>query len=291
VFFNHSVLAATLAGLTVASTGALAGEDPYKAMPYVPGVTNPTFNESPFITTEIRPIYIHHDIPDSFAGNGKTADVIAVQARYAITDRLALIATKDGFAKVDFGALPDDDGFLNIAAGLKYAVIHDPEAGSILTIGARYEIPIGDVDAGPFNIQGAGDGFANVFVTGAQQFGKIQFQGSANAHIAIDSNADASILVGALHVNYAFTDKFFPLVEVNAFHYFNNPGRTPLTVEGFDVFSLGGTSADDVVSLAGGFRWKVLDNVMLGAAAEFPVTDRDGELTQWRLTADAVITF
>lgn len=269
---------------------ALADDAP-KTMPYIPGITNPTFNESPFITTEIRPIYIHHDIPDSFAGNGNSADVIAVQARFAITDRLALIATKDGFASVDFGGLPDDDGFLNIAAGLKYAVIDDQANGSILTVGARYEFPIGDLDAGPFNIQGAGDGYANVFVTGAHQIGKVQIQGSVNAHIAIDQDADASILVGALHANYEFTDNFFPVVEVNAFHYFNNPGRTPLTAEGFDVFSLGGTDANSIVSIAGGFRWRILDNLMLGAAAEVPITDRDGELTNWRVTADAVITF
>lgn len=289
--FSKSALAAAIAATVVAGMGASAAEDPYQGMAYVPAVTNPTFNESPFVTTEIRPIYIHHDIPDSFAGNGNSADVIAVQARYAITDRLAFIATKDGYAHVDFGGLPDDDGFLNVAAGLKYAVIQDPAAGTVVSIGARYEAPVGDLNAGPFKIQGAGDGFANFFVTGVQQLGKVQVQGSANAHIALDPDTDASILVGSLHVNYAVTDSFYPLVELNMFEYLNNPARTPLTAEGYDVFSLGATDADSVIAGAAGFRYKIMDNVLVGAAAEVPLTDRDGELTNWRITADAVIRF
>jgi hypothetical protein len=36
------------------------GENGFKH--YVPPVSNPLFNETPFITTEVRPIWLHNDI-------------------------------------------------------------------------------------------------------------------------------------------------------------------------------------------------------------------------------------
>ncbi|MCA8928051.1 MAG: hypothetical protein KDC18_08260 [Alphaproteobacteria bacterium] len=289
-------LLAALVGAAACSTAALAEDAAAPKLRYIPPVTNPTFAESPFITTEVRPIVIYHDIPDTFATAGNSGKVIALQARYAITDRLALIATKDGYADMDYGALKGDSGFLNIAAGLKYAIIDDPAAGHMLTLGARYEFPSGDLNAGPFKIQGDGDGFANVFVSGVQQWGNFQVQASGNAHIAIDDDADSSLLVGSLQVNYAVLENFllggfYPLVELNVFHHFNEPGRTPLTAGGYDVLTLGETSSNTVVSGAVGFRMKINETVQFGAAVEVPITDKDGEATNWRATADAIIRF
>ena len=52
---------------------------------YVPPVTNPIFNETPLITTEIRPIYFHQKIPGDFVTGGGNIDVVAAQVRAAIT--------------------------------------------------------------------------------------------------------------------------------------------------------------------------------------------------------------
>lgn len=260
-------------------------------MRYVPPVTNPTFNESPFITTELRPIYIHHDIPGGFLTNGNDADVVAAQIRYAITDRLAFIATKDGYANLDFGGgggLPDTDGFLNVAAGLKYNFIATPDL--MVTGGLRYEIPLGNLRSGPVQLQEGGDGFINVFLTGAKQYGALQLQGSANLNMAVDSDHDSSLFVLSLHANYELTENFFPLIEFNMFSVIDHGTRTAGNFEGYDVFNFGSTNAGTVASVAGGFRYQLLDNLMLGAAAEVPVTDRQ-DLTNWRVTADAVLTF
>jgi len=289
-------LLAAVAAAAVSSASALAAEPAKPTLRYIPPVTNPTFAESPMITTELRPIYIHHDIPGSFATAGGEVNVIALQARLALTDRLALIATKDGLASADYGALPDDDGILNIAAGLKYAVIDEPEAGHILTVGARYEMPVGNLDAGPFQIQGKGKGFANLFASGVKQWGNFQVQASGNAHIAIDPDVDSSMLVGSLQVNYAVLEDFllggfYPLVELNVFHYLNDPGRTPLTAAGFDVLHLGQSDSDTVVSGAVGFRMHITDGFQMGGAVEMPLTDDNGEITNWRVTADAIIRF
>lgn len=286
-------------GMAHAGSYSPAPADPVPAaapapvkMRYIPPVTNPTFNETPFITTEIRPIYIHHDIVNTGGGN---ADVFAVQARFALTDRLALIATKDGYADVDTGALGDDDGFLNIGGGLKYAVINDLAGGTIVSVGARYEAPLGDIDllGGALNIQGKGDGFANFFITGVKQIDRFQIQASANAHIAIDNDTDSSLIVGSLHANYALTERFFPLLELNVFEYFDEPNRNGLglPIEGFDVFHLGAADSDTVVTGAAGFRFLASEKILVGGAFEIPLTDEDDGITNWRVTADAVIRF
>ena len=43
---------------------------------YVPAVTNPLFNETPFITTEVKPIYIYHHIPNDFLTGGDNEDAL-----------------------------------------------------------------------------------------------------------------------------------------------------------------------------------------------------------------------
>lgn len=264
---------------------------PAPTMRYIPPVTNPTLNETPFITTEIRPIYIHHDLKNTGGGN---VDGVAVQLRYAITDRLAFIATKDGYVDVDTG-LGDDDGFLNIGGGLKFAVINDLAGGTIVSVGARYEAPVGDLEVlgGALDIQGKGDGFANFFITGVKQIGRFQVQGSANVNIAIDDDVDSSLFAASLHMNYALTERFFPLVEFNLFSWFDEPNRNGLGLpfEGFDLFHFGAQDTDTVITGAAGFRYQALENALIGAAFEIPLTDKDDGVTNWRVIADAVIRF
>ncbi|MEE8311643.1 MAG: hypothetical protein V3R77_05255 [Candidatus Binatia bacterium] len=120
-----------------------AGITDRKAGPgYVPAITNPILNETPYITTEARAFYMWHQVPNSFPGSGVPGagdiHLFALQLRVAITERLGFIATKDGYALLRFDSLPDDDGFANVTAGFKYALIHRPEDDTVLTIGARY---------------------------------------------------------------------------------------------------------------------------------------------------------
>jgi hypothetical protein len=190
---TRGLKAATLALLaSMASTSASAeglldldlagsfGENGFDR--YVPAVTNPLFNETPFITTEVKPIYIYHDIPNDFLTGGGNVNVLALQARVALTDRLGFIATADGYSWLDFDhTLPDDSGLNDITAGLKYAVVSDPVAGSILTFGARYTIPVGTIETAGLDLNGTGVGYVDVFATGAQLFDKAQIQGSVGA--------------------------------------------------------------------------------------------------------------
>src|SRR5215467_14175143 len=47
---------------------------------YVPAISNPLFNETPYITTELRPLYLHNDIPSGFITQGGHIDAGAVEA-------------------------------------------------------------------------------------------------------------------------------------------------------------------------------------------------------------------
>ena len=45
---------------------------------YVPAISNPLFNETPYITTELRPLYLHNEIPTGFVTHGGQIDAGAV---------------------------------------------------------------------------------------------------------------------------------------------------------------------------------------------------------------------
>ena len=144
---------------------------------YVPAVSNPLFNETPYITTEIRPVYLHNKIPSDFLSRGGILNVVAAEIRVALDDRLGIIASKDGYVDANFkSALRDDLAFVNLSLGLKYALLSDPATDSILTIGAEYEPPTGNLRTGTIHMQGRGGGFMNLFATGARAYGKLGLQ-------------------------------------------------------------------------------------------------------------------
>ena len=67
-----------------------------------------------------------------------------MQFRWAITDRLAFIATQDGFFNIELDNGASLDGWMDLAAGFKYALIDDVENQFILTPGLTVHLPTGD---------------------------------------------------------------------------------------------------------------------------------------------------
>jgi len=257
---------------------------------YVPPLSNPLFNETPYITTELRAIYFHQEIPDSFVASG-TIDVIAAEVRIALTDRLGFIASKDGYADIEFDEiLEDESGFANISLGLKYALISEPDDDLIVTAGIEYEAPTGDLETSGIELQGQGDGLINLFLTGARAFGALGLQGSFGTNIALDSNEDSSMLHYSAHADYEVLPNLFPLIEVNGFTTIDNGNRTPGDFEGVDLVNFGATDSGTVVTLAGGLRYRVLDNLILGVGYEAPISDRE-DILESRTYLDAVIHF
>ena len=108
----------TIASLILASSLSIAAAGTSKApvpAPDIPTgdwldqtispVTNPIFFEDPAIRTEIRPLFMHHRIDRDFATGAGEVNLYALQLRYAVTGRLAINATKDGFIDLNLGGV------------------------------------------------------------------------------------------------------------------------------------------------------------------------------------------
>lgn len=274
-------------------------------------ISNPTLFDLALPTTNIHPIFMHHNLPDSvsLAGGGSLpmggdVQIYAVQFEYAFTERLSLVATKDGFVDINpgSGAWGDESGFANLGAGLKYAFIYDPVNEFVLSGTAVVELPTGNDDV----FQGQGDGMVNLIVSGLKMYDRLQLAGAAGARIAISDEQSSSSFVSA-HVSYEVTPWFIPLVELN-WHHVLEPGNGTqafnahvggavpgaAAFEGSDLLNFGAANSDDnpnLVTAAFGFRSRISDNVDLGVAYEIPLTPEDEGIIEDRLTLDLVWKF
>lgn len=254
---------------------------------YVAPVSNPLFNETPYITTEVRPMWMHQNVPQS--GGGGNIDVFAVQIRVAITDRLGFIATKDGWADLDFDhTLDDDGGAANLAFGFKYAAVAEAATNSLVTVALRYEAPSGGIRTSGVKLQGQGDGLFDLFVAAARTFGPVGLEANLGTQLAVDDDADTSFLHYAVHADWEVLERFYPFVEINGFTPIEDGNRTSLGVGGMDLVNLGATNSKTVVTVAPGVRIRVLDNLDIGAAFELPLTSEE-DIMDWRATTDLVI--
>ncbi len=257
---------------------------------YVPPLANPLLNETPYITTELRAIYFHQEIPGTFVSAGNI-DLVAAEVRIALTDRLGFIASKDGYADIEFDEiLEDESGFANISLGFKYAIVSDPAEDLIVTLGIEYEPPSGNLETLGISLQGHGDGLLDIFATGAKAFGPLGLQASIGANLAIDPDKDTSMLHYSAHADYELLPNFFPLVEINGFTTIDESKRTVGDFEGIDLVNFGSTESGTVVTLAGGFRFRAFDNLIIGAGVESPITSRE-DIMEYRAYFDAVLHF
>jgi len=273
-------------------------------------MTNPTLFDLALPTTNIHPIFLHHRLPRNIdlAGGGQLpvggdVQLYALQFEIALNERLSIVATKDGY--VDFNPdnnLSSTNGFANLGAGVKYAFLHDPASGTVVSGTLTFEAPTGNSDV----LQGEGKGLANVILNGLKMVDEWQFAGSVGMQIPFSNQQSTSSFVSA-HASYEVCSWFIPLVEVNWFHVwdtgdgrnnFNGQlgGAVPGAVafEGGDLFNLGAVNAGqnrDLVTAAVGFRSRLNDSVQVGVAYEVPLTDDSASVIRDRLTLDLVWRF
>lgn len=249
-------------------------------------ISNPVNFEDPRINSEIRPVFMYHELEDGFVTAGGDVQLYALQLRLALSENLAFIATKDGFIDFNPKALPDQTGFANVAAGLKYSFYHGDN--SIATAGLRYEIPMGNRDV----FQGNGDGQINPFISAAVALETINIIAGTGFRLPIDDD-DSTFYDFDLHMDYPI-DNFFPTVELNVVHTIDGGGRLAIADEGQDLFNFGSTLADGktIVTASAGFRYRFCDDMDFGVAYQFPLTSgRGSNVTDWRVTADVIYRF
>ncbi|MEM6423448.1 MAG: hypothetical protein AAF698_12700, partial [Pseudomonadota bacterium] len=259
------------------------------------------------ITTEIRPIFAYHDVPGDFISGGGRIIVGAVQLRAAITERLGIIATLDGYTDIGFDdVLSDDAGFNDLAFGVKYAVLYEPDGdeGLIGTVGLRYTAPVGNLDTSIIGLEntnidlnGTGAGYINPFFTGRLDTGDWGIQTSLGAQLALDRSANWSFIHWSGHVDYEVFDGIFPFVETNAFipvdggseSIVNDVGLVNLT--GADIADIGASDPQAIFTVGGGMRFRLTDSIIFGAGVDGNVINREDGIYGWRVVGDAVVHF
>jgi hypothetical protein len=305
---------------------------------YVPPLSIPYLNESPQITTELRPIYMYNKQPKSFFRSGHT-NIVSLQLRYAITDRFALLVTKNGWTDFNTSSrsqITSDDGWLNLAFGFKWAWVNDPANNSFFSLGVRYEAPSGDLTSRgliglpdptappavpptleqvPFKLkmQGNGDGFINVFMTGSrlwqnkwrrmQWLGPVGIQSSFGLNHAVDTGENSSFVHGSIHLDYEIFRNAFIVMETNMIANADEGSRTVgirgsdgskvtmkdlKNVEGYDLVNFGSDNPGTVFTYAAGARYKITDRFLFGAGYEVPIGGRK-DILDWRVMVDAII--
>lgn len=284
---NHpcNLLIAGAVALILSQSNTAQGES-WKDNTIAP-VTNPFYFEAAQVNTELRPVFIHHEIPSSFLGGGD-ANVYGVQARWAVNDRLALIATKGGICDLDMPAAGiNETGWADLGFGLKYAAVDDEENQLLITPGLKLELPSGS--GGIF--QNNGDGEWNVFVSAMKGFDDLHFTGSVGARIPNDNDEESSFLHWSAQVDYYTCKWFIPFIAFNSFTVLSGgDGATP--VEGYDLINFGSAAAEgDTYSAIGfGFRSRLHDRVDLGLSYENGVGSNEGIMDE-RYIVDMVIRF
>jgi hypothetical protein len=285
------------AALGLAWASVAAGQEPDVFRAWISPVSNPTNFEDPRPTAELRPLFIYHILDDEFVSGGGEVYIGAVQARLALGDRLAVLATKDGYVWMNPDrVLPDSNGWANVAFGAKYAFWRDPESATIASLGLRYEAPTGNDEV----FQADADGVLNPFVSAGWGVGDLHLMAYTGARLPI-SGADSSFFDLSAHADYQI-GKFYPLLELNWVHVLDGGRRVPINQEGFDFFNIGSRFAggSDVLTMAAGFRVRPWDriewlggrigSVDLGATYEYSLLSND-DVFGGRLTTDLVVRF
>lgn len=249
---------------------------------FIEPVTNSVFFEDPRSRTRLRFLFINQTIPNSTPVlGGGDFQVYGLEATFALNERWSIIAQKDGWINLQADGIPHQDGWANLATGLKYVLIRDVENQFLLSTGFQYEWSNGSSDV----FQGNGDGTWNPFLSAGKQFNcDTHLITTIGAHLPSDG-ADSSSLFYSLHVDHAVTDNLYGLVELNGLHYIDDGTRLAVPFEGGDLLNLGSTNAEGnyLLTMAFGGTYKFNPNWETAAAYEIPLAGK-GDIFDERLT-------
>ena len=210
-------------------------------------LTAPYFHEDAFVTTDLRAWYVNHQ----FYGDtiGGEAEVYALQVRLALTERLQLVAYKDGYTDVSGSALGSPSGWNDIAAGLKYAFVQDWENQFHLAGGIGYEFSLGDDDV----LQNTNE--LRLWLSANKGFDRLHLGLTANYRIAEDHSANtfgaADMITLHAHADYYVNEWFSPVVEVNGY-FVTDEGPVGAGFSGVDAIAVGGGEDEDTITGAVG---------------------------------------
>ena len=252
-------------------------------------ITAPYFHEDSFIGTDVRPVFVYHKFPGEILG-GNRATVTALQLRIQLTKSLQFVAYKDGFVDIETPALKQE-GWNDIAAGLKWAFYQNDAQQLHAAVGAGYEFASGDDEV----LQD--DDEVRLWFSVNKGFGNLHLGVNVNYLMSMDNGDDilgnSDMLTWHFHADYQVCKWFSPVIEVNGFHTTDEDSThngviTPFS--GVDVADLGGNAHEDTITGAIGAEVRPFDRIAVRAAYEIPLTG-DLDVYGHRWTFSAVIKF
>ena len=258
---------------------------------------NFVFFEDPRTLTELRPIFLTHQVPDVI-GSGVTAggsiQLFALQFRVALTERLSLIAVKDGVI-VDntdgtLGTLLDD-GYADVSAGLKYNFLRNTRTGTLGSAGFTYEIPMGS----DRSLQSVGDGEFHFFGTLGQRLagGNAHLLSSVGYRVPVDDSLQSTSVHWSNHFDVRVSDRTYLFTELAWWHWTEAASSgAALGVGGQDLFNLSSSNiaGNDLVTQNVGMRFKPKSNIETGIAYEFPLSNFKDVIDN-RVMLDLIVRF
>lgn len=274
-------------------------------------MTNHVFFDLAVPRTAVHPFFIHHEFPDMVSTSiglvplGGDAQIYAAQIEVAFNRNVSFVAAKDGYISFnpDGALFSDAEGFADLAVGIKHAVLRDDEKELALGYKIIVELPTGDDDV----FQGNGSGNITPAFTFLKLWdSNVQFAGNIGVTVPFDDDEESMMFMQSYHLSMAIAERVFPLVELNHYHvldaangtsHFNSQagGAVPAVAlfDGDGLINVGSAQADgaDLVTVAIGARGRILDNLDIGAAYEFPITDEEESLYDSRFTVDVELRF
>lgn len=236
-------------------------------------MTNPVYFEDPRTLTELRFLVLHQNLPLRGTLAGGDFQFLGVQARAALSERLSVVMAKSGFFAAG-APTPIDDGWSDVAIGLKYNLYRDVESQRLLSGGFHYELPVGS----PSALQGNGDGEYHLYLTGSTAvFDYSHFQSAFGLRLPGDTDAESRMLYWSNHWDTRiWSGGLYAVAEANWFQYFDGGNAQPLDIEGLDLFNFGSSAVtgNDILTGAAGLKMKPSAHQEIGVAYEFPLTDR-----------------
>jgi hypothetical protein len=260
---TSSVASAQAAGFTLFGTPSAEGQAVPAERQAVSPISDPYYHEDSFVTTDVRAWFLYHSFADNIALNGGDAEVYAVELRLALTDRLQLVANKDGYTNLDSGLIKNS-GWNDIAAGLKYAVVQDWKDDFHVAVGAGYQFAFGDASV----LQNEQE--ARFWASVNKGFGPVHLGATGNVFIPTGSEGALGMsqrISLHAHADYYLCKWFSPVLELNYYKSIGDGNNAPLSFSGADVTNLGGGA--DLLTGAAGFEVRPLGTPEFGIRAAY----------------------
>lgn len=292
-------------------TQGVKGMDPSNR--FVQPVTSIYFNESSFVTSDIRVSAMFHDFPDEVAADN--AQIYDVQIRLALTSQFQLMVYKLGYTSFDGSGtrlsqsaadgttetFSPPNGANDLGVGLKWNFLQDWGNNLHAAVGVGYEFGIGDsyfqnddevrvwlsVDkgmgawhvGGTFNYRYGNDD-RNVIFGGLNQIGQ-------PVGIFDNASGDAQIISFHLRTDYHVNKWVSLFAEFNAYI----PVSTNAGQDGTGLGDLGNRNTSEKTYTIGvGAEVRPIENLGIRGAYEFSVGS-DDDLFGNRVTVSAVYSF